>query len=495
MEVTSYFDNFGKRPALLNKLKSVILFGSYDDQIKFIKTYTIFKVEINIVDYWINVYGTLDRSKPDDGIKFKNSIQFITIAYSQKLVEYNAKQINIINNMLSHSNETENVINAFKLAVFSNNGLQPSNILRSRSGSHIINRLTKHIIPPFLKKESSLEITLLKNIDADDIALELTRICCKSFLKIRSPELLSIINGGKYIEQHAPNMIKLINIFKKISKWVPHEIIKQETVELQEFMIKKFIDVAKECEYLCNYHSLLAIVAGLNNPYIRRLKDAWSTASQKSLNSLETLMSDRKNYQIYRNTLRKKIKKHACIPYVGLFSSDIMHALECENFITPRSRRTFDIKINDDMANQVYEIIKLFEKCQRPYEITKNNRVAFYIKNIVVINRKRMSQIYNTIKLNSMRSSDNSSSDSSHNSSRNNSHNNSRNNSSDNQHDNRYDNNIQYDEDIINTEDIAKIQNVTIENNIIDDPNKKPSLARYFSMPLLDLKNLNLNKL
>src|SRR5690606_5958423 len=69
-------------------------------------------------------------------------------------------------------------------------------------------------------------------------------------------------------KETAPNVLAIIERFNLISYWVATEIV---TSSSQGATIKKLISVAQECRASNNFHSLMAILAGMNSCSVSRL--------------------------------------------------------------------------------------------------------------------------------------------------------------------------------------------------------------------------------
>jgi hypothetical protein len=49
----------------------------------------------------------------------------------------------------------------------------------------------------------------------------------------------------------------------------------QKDVKMRGKMLKKFIKIASECEQINNFNTCMAILSGLNNVAVQRLKSLW----------------------------------------------------------------------------------------------------------------------------------------------------------------------------------------------------------------------------
>jgi hypothetical protein len=91
-------------------------------------------------------------------------------------------------------------------------------------------------------------------------------------------------------------------------------------------MVKKFIKLAELCRDLRNFSTLMAVLAGLNNSAVRRLKLTWQGVNDhmtQSLQTLDTLMENKANYKHYRDFLLKE--EHTAAPVVPYLGKRIVH--------------------------------------------------------------------------------------------------------------------------------------------------------------------------
>jgi len=95
----------------------------------------------------------------------------------------------------------------------------------------------------------------------------------------------------------------MVDWFNKVSYFTATEICVQPELKKRARLIEMFIGVADECRNVANFSSLMAVLSGLNNSAVRRLKKTWDLVSQKHVDvlaQLEELMSDDSNFVSYR---------------------------------------------------------------------------------------------------------------------------------------------------------------------------------------------------
>lgn len=139
----------------------------------------------------------------------------------------------------------------------------------------------------------------------------------------------SSIIDEKGLENSKLKFEKLTQQFNKVSYWVTTEIVTQKDKSRQVSLLEKFIDIAKRCETLNNFNSVLEIVSGINHFSVLRLKQLWAGISEKSMKTFEALdqlMSSNSNFKRYQEELRNR--KSPVIPYLGLFLRDFTYMME-----------------------------------------------------------------------------------------------------------------------------------------------------------------------
>lgn len=170
---------------------------------------------------------------------------------------------------------------------------------------------------------SSKSIQKIKK-ESKKIAISLTKKCLQIMDYITMIELFWFIKGKKNM---APNIIKMNQIFDKITKFVSKMIIKKKTFYKQIKIINQFIIIAKECKKLGNYHLIMAIIRGLNNSLIIEIITIWKNGYSKlskTFVNLEKLFSHQKNYFNYRQIINKQLSKNKnFVPFMSLILEDL----------------------------------------------------------------------------------------------------------------------------------------------------------------------------
>lgn len=202
---------------------------------------------------------------------------------------------------------------------------------------------------------------LFLQIQPDTFARQLTLMESKLFQRIEIHELHFWMKGEKERrDQAAPHLKRAIENTNRISSWVATEIVTTANEKQRVSTIKRFILVAQYCLKYRNYQGLLEIIGGLKNTSVTRLARTWAKLPTKYSDMLQTLsniVDPDQNWKNYRRTI--EAEKGACVPYFGLFLSDL-------TFIFDHGpMKQEDGRINWKKADQLSAIVSSVKKLQR----------------------------------------------------------------------------------------------------------------------------------
>lgn len=185
-------------------------------------------------------------------------------------------------------------------------------------------KTVEHLLPVFLSKPASSSGSRFGGFHPDVFAKQLAIFEQNLYLKVEPHELHFWIKGDKEKRASvAPNLCHVIQFINKMSNWVATEIVLAANPKQRVGMIKKFILVAQWCLKFKNYQGLLEVMGGLGNTAVSRLS-AWRELSEKYTDmhrKLAEVVSPQQNWKSYRPLIERE--DPPCIPYVGLFLSDL----------------------------------------------------------------------------------------------------------------------------------------------------------------------------
>ncbi|KAI9273633.1 ras guanine nucleotide exchange factor domain-containing protein [Sporodiniella umbellata] len=178
--------------------------------------------------------------------------------------------------------------------------------------------------------EDKLNLKLFMKSSDLHIAEQLTLIDSELFSRIEDREFIRNMWNNTAQPNSNNRVSASIAHFNFISAWVSTLIVSQSRTNKRASVLLKFMSVAIELRNLYNYNSLMAVLAGINNASVLRLKQTRQAVIGKKLykqfQSLERLMSSDKSFCSYRMAL--KATKGPGIPYLGIHNQDLVSLAE-----------------------------------------------------------------------------------------------------------------------------------------------------------------------
>ncbi|KAI8065485.1 hypothetical protein BC940DRAFT_83268 [Gongronella butleri] len=160
---------------------------------------------------------------------------------------------------------------------------------------------------------------------------------------------------------------QVIERFNTVCQWVASEIVCCKRLDLRVKVIEKFIRLAQKCRMYSNFATLVQILLGLQSPWVSRLKRTWARVASREMRLLEELSlftSPMRNWKHIRDKMttvaeeygmsptevqvempgtnprsfrRTKIKIPfgGCIPFLGIYLSDLVFNSEQPPYLEP----------------------------------------------------------------------------------------------------------------------------------------------------------------
>jgi hypothetical protein len=120
--------------------------------------------------------------------------------------------------------------------------------------------------------------------------------------------------------------------FERTAYWVASEILSATDIQIRRAILEKFILAAEQCFLLNNFNGTMAMLAGLNNGAVTRLKHTWAELNYRTkgiFDKMDLLMTPLNNFKVYREHLTGvRQSQKACFPYMALILRDITFAHE-----------------------------------------------------------------------------------------------------------------------------------------------------------------------
>ncbi|KAI0077059.1 ras GEF [Panus rudis PR-1116 ss-1] len=208
----------------------------------------------------------------------------------------------------------------------------------------------------------------LWDIDPLEVARQITLMEFIQYRQIRPSECLQ-----RTRQQKPGNRVDSISTFiqfsNKVVNWVIETILSRSDPKKRATVVKHFIAIADKCRSLQNYSSVMAIISGLNNPAIRRLKLTWEQVGSRAMSqfeSCETLMSPDRNFHNYWSVLRSS--NPPAIPFFGCYLSTLTFINDGaeDNLTSNHPDSNSNLLINFRKRQKAAEVIQEIQRWQSP---------------------------------------------------------------------------------------------------------------------------------
>lgn len=193
-------------------------------------------------------------------------------------------------------------------------------------------REAAHLVPTATLPLNKLRYHMFMEIDADDIADEITRIDWIMFSSIRIRDMVrhvSLPQEQKERCRSLRNVNRMVAHFNHIAQWVANMILIRDKAKHRAPCLEKFMVIAQKLRQLNNYNGLAAVLAGINGTAIHRLAQTRALVSPdvaKRFAGLVLLMGTQKSHFAYR--LAWENSPLPRIPFMPLHRRDLVSAEE-----------------------------------------------------------------------------------------------------------------------------------------------------------------------
>lgn len=122
----------------------------------------------------------------------------------------------------------------------------------------------------------------IMQVNEEEVARQLTLIAFKTYAAIKPAELLNQKWNKPKLKKQAPNVLAMSAAFNVISGWVAYMCVKPERVRQRSKNMAKFIRIAEHLRSMNDFNTLQAILAGLANSAVYRLKYTKEDLSERN---------------------------------------------------------------------------------------------------------------------------------------------------------------------------------------------------------------------
>lgn len=223
-------------------------------------------------------------------------------------------------------------------------------------------------VPPtelLIPEEKKSPQQLFMEWDDAEIARQLTLIDYRLFSAIRPREMMSQAWCKSKLMHRAPNMIRMIKRAPRISFWVAHAVLSEETPEARARVCEKFVRIAVKLKEYRNYNSFGGIVAGLSASPVSRLAKTFGcmdSGARDKLKEFESFVDPSGSFQKYRKALNHS--QNLAIPMMCAVEKDLIFSEDGNDTMTVDGRINFS---KCAIVCQTINQIRIFQNIPRSF--------------------------------------------------------------------------------------------------------------------------------
>ncbi|ODQ77321.1 hypothetical protein BABINDRAFT_163581 [Babjeviella inositovora NRRL Y-12698] len=196
---------------------------------------------------------------------------------------------------------------------------------------------------PFIVHYSSLDVAVHLTYIERDLVLD---IDWKELIELKWNQNMKPYNSWlelilDYTDVRGVELV--ISRFNLQVNWVISEVLLCKDPSFRCDIISRFIHVAQHCKEMQNFNSLVQIILALTNAQISGLKETWRVLDPGDIlmfKNLEALTMPHKNFQRLRSAMDNIKPSKGCIPFLGLYMSDLTFNAERPVFVKPKAHGT-----------------------------------------------------------------------------------------------------------------------------------------------------------
>uniref|UniRef100_A0A1I8HEX7 Ras guanyl-releasing protein 3 n=1 Tax=Macrostomum lignano TaxID=282301 RepID=A0A1I8HEX7_9PLAT len=170
---------------------------------------------------------------------------------------------------------------------------------------------------------SRVNSLVFNQLEAEQLAEQLTVLEFKAFRRIRIPDLKAYTSGESL--RGSPTLERCVLLFNGLCQWVQCMVLSKSTPAERARVVAKFLEVSEELLKLNNFNTLMSVVGGLSHSAIARLSKTHACLSQRSqklLVDLTEFLSSSSNFSNYRKEYAEA--KDFKIPILAVHLKDLI---------------------------------------------------------------------------------------------------------------------------------------------------------------------------
>uniref|UniRef100_A0A3Q1K2V3 Ras-GEF domain-containing protein n=1 Tax=Anabas testudineus TaxID=64144 RepID=A0A3Q1K2V3_ANATE len=174
----------------------------------------------------------------------------------------------------------------------------------------------------------------LHDMSAEEVANQLVVFDWELFSCVHEVEFVCYVFHGEQSRWRPLNLELVLQRCSEVQHWVATEILQCQSLPKRIQLLRKFIKIAALCKQQQDLLSFLAVVLGLDNPAVSRLRLTWEGLPgkfRKQFQQFESIADPSRNHKSYRDLMTSL--RPPLIPFTPLLLKDLTFLHEsCKTF-------------------------------------------------------------------------------------------------------------------------------------------------------------------
>ncbi|XP_066554877.1 rap guanine nucleotide exchange factor-like 1 [Amia ocellicauda] len=174
----------------------------------------------------------------------------------------------------------------------------------------------------------------LHDMSAEEVSNQLVAFDWELFSCVHEVEFVCYVFHGEQARWRPLNLELVLQRCSEVQHWVATEILQCQSLPKRVQLLRKFIKIAALCKQQQDLLSFLAVVLGLDNPAVSRLRLTWEGLPgkfKKQFQQFESTVDPSRNHKSYRDLISSL--RPPVIPFTPLLLKDLTFLHEsCKTF-------------------------------------------------------------------------------------------------------------------------------------------------------------------
>ncbi|XP_051275872.1 rap guanine nucleotide exchange factor-like 1 [Dicentrarchus labrax] len=196
----------------------------------------------------------------------------------------------------------------------------------------------------------------LHDMSAEEVANQLVVFDWELFSCVHEVEFVCYVFHGEQSRWRPLNLELVLQRCSEVQHWVATEILQCQSLPKRVQLLRKFIKIAALCKQQQDLLSFLAVVLGLDNPAVNRLRLTWEGLPgkfRKQFQQFESVADPSRNHKSYRDLITSL--RPPLIPFTPLLLKDLTFLHE--------SCKTFHGElVNFEKMHKVAEMVRIIRR-------------------------------------------------------------------------------------------------------------------------------------